>query len=268
MPEETRGTRSGEQILLIDVGNTNTVFGIYCGDLEVATFRLSTAKDRTADEHAALLWPLFGQAGLDPQATAAVVISSVVPPVNSALERLSRQYFKAEPLLVEPSLDIGLPIRYDRPAEVGADRIVNALAARQVYGAPVVVVDFGTATTFDVVNPAGEYVGGIIAPGVSISAEALFARASRLYRVDIKRPPQVVGSNTAEAMQSGIFYGYVGLVDGILRRLKSEIPSLKHVIATGGQAELVADGCECITEIDPLLTIVGLKLIYEQHRTR
>ena len=167
---------------------------------------------------------------------------------------------------MEPGIKTGLPIRYKNPVEVGADRIVNSLAARERYGAPVIVVDFGTATTFDVVNPAGEYAGGIIAPGLAISAEALFSHASRLYQVDIRKPSHLVGEHTAGAMQSGLFYGYIGLVDGILERLLDEIPGVQRVVATGGEAELIASGSKYIDEVDSGLTLVGLKLIYDRNR--
>ncbi len=253
-------------LVLVDVGNTNTVFGVYRGDELIESFRLSTDTERTADEYGSLLLPLFGRSGIDPTEAEAVVISSVVPPLHLTLDMLARRYFGKKPLFIEPGVRTGMPIRYDNPAEVGADRIVNAVAARERFGAPVVVVDFGTATTFDVVNAAGEYVGGIIAPGIMISAEALFAHASRLYRVDVKRPSELVGSNTAAAMQAGIYYGYVGLVDGILERLTAELPGLKSVVATGGQADLIASGSKYIREVDPLLTLVGLKLIYQKNR--
>jgi type III pantothenate kinase len=253
-------------LVLVDVGNTNTVFGLYRGDELVRSFRLSTEAEHTADEWAALLLPLFDRAGLDPGDAEAVVISSVVPPLHPTLERLSRSYFQCEPLFIEPGVRTGLPIRYDNPSEVGADRIVNSVAARELYGAPVIVVDFGTATTFDVVNAAGEYAGGIIAPGILVSAEALFARASRLRRVDVKKPPQLVGRDTASAMQSGFYYGYIGLVDGILERLLAEIPEVTNVVATGGQAELIASGSRYIREVNDLITLVGLKLIYERNR--
>lgn len=259
---------ASEMAVLVDVGNTNTVFGICRNDELVHELRLATATGRTADEYAALLLPLFSNASLDPSAAAAVVISSVVPPLNPTLERLARTYFGKEPLFVEPGSATGLPIRYDNPAEIGADRIVNALAARETYKPPVVVVDFGTATTFDVVNAAGEYTGGIIAPGISISAEALFSRASRLYKVDIRKPDRLVGRDTAGAMQAGIYYGYVGLVDGILERLLAELPEGTTVVATGGQADLIASESRYIGCVDPLLTLVGLKLIYERNRRR
>lgn len=256
------------QVILVDAGNTNTVFGILRGGELVESFRLSTERDRTADEYGALLLPLFQRLGLQPEASEGFLVSSVVPPLHPAMERLAAKFFETHPVFIEPGIRTGLPIRYDNPSEVGADRIVNAVAARERYGAPVVVVDFGTATTFDVVNAAGEYTGGIIAPGISISAEALFAQASRLYRIDVKEPPQLVGRNTGGAMQSGIFYGYVGLVDGILRRLHDELPGLETVIATGGQAALIASGSEYIEIVDEELTLVGLKLIYELNRER
>src|SRR6476660_4422396 len=265
MATKTQRTEAG-QLVLVDVGNTNTVFGVYQGEELVDSFRLSTDHERTADEYGALLLPLFTLAGLDRQQSEAVVISSVVPPLHLTLDQMGRKYFGKKPLFIEPGVRTGMPIRYDNPGEVGADRIVNSVAARERYGAPVVVVDFGTATTFDVVNAAGEYAGGIIAPGITISAEALFAHASRLYRVDVRKPPELVGRNTATAMQAGIYYGYIGLVDGILERLLAEIPGVRTVVATGGQADLIASGSKYIREVDPLLTLVGLKLIYEKNR--
>jgi type III pantothenate kinase len=265
MKREKGGTEGGV-LVLVDVGNTNTVFGVYQGDELVESFRFSTDTERTADEYGALLLPLFSLRGIDPVTAEAVVISSVVPPLHLTLDRLARRYFGKKPLFIEPGVRTGMLIRYDNPAEVGADRIVNAVAARERYGSPVIVVDFGTATTFDVVNAAGEYVGGIITPGIGISAEALFAHASRLYRVDVRKPTELVGKNTASAMQAGIYYGYIGLVDGILERLLSEISGVKGIVATGGQAPLIASGSKYIREVDPDLTLTGLKLIYERNR--
>ena len=263
----TRRAGEGDGLLvLVDVGNTNTVFGVWRDGALAEVFRLSTDAERTADEHGAMLLPLFARAGLDPADAEAVVVSSVVPPLHPTLERLSRTYFGREPMFVEPGIKTGLPIRYDNPSEVGADRIVNSLAARELYGAPVVVVDFGTATTFDIVNAAGEYAGGIIAPGITISAEALFARASRLRRVEVRKPAQLVGRDTAGAMESGFYYGYIGLVDGILERLLAELPDVKNVVATGGQAELIASGSRYIREVDDQITLTGLRLIYERNR--
>ncbi|MGE0639193.1 MAG: type III pantothenate kinase [Thermoanaerobaculia bacterium] len=254
-------------LVVVDVGNTNTVFGVYRGDTLVANFRLSTDTERTSDEYSGILLPLFQRAGVDPRQASAVLVSSVVPPLNTALNRLSGDLFGQAPTYVEPGIRTGMPIRYDHPAEVGADRIVNAVAARELYGAPVIVVDFGTATTFDVVNAAGEYTGGIISPGILISAEALFAHASRLYRVDIRKPPELVGRNTAGAMQAGIYFGYIGLVDGILERLLGEIGAECRIVATGGQAELIASGSRYLRHVEPMLTLTGLRLIHERNRS-
>ena len=261
-PRESRP----DPLMLVDVGNTNTIFGIHDGEELVESFRLSTDRERTADEYGALLLPLFELAEVDPTEAEAVVISSVVPTLHPTLELLAARYFRKKPLFIEPGIKTGMPIRYDNPAEVGADRIVNAVAARERYGTPVVVVDFGTATTFDVVNTAGEYVGGIITPGISISAEALFSHASRLYRVDIKKPELLVGKNTAGAMQAGLYYGFIGLVDGILERLLEEMPDTRTVVATGGLAELIASGSQHIREVDQMLTLTGLKIIYDRNR--
>lgn len=257
---------AADLLLAVDVGNTNTVFGLWRGEELVESFRLKTDTERTSDEYGALLLTLLGRRGIAAGAISGVVIASVVPPLQPTLVRLARDYFGRRPLFVEPGVRTGMPIRYDNPAEVGADRIVNALAARELYGAPVVVVDFGTATTFDVVSPKGEYVGGIIAPGILIAAEALFAHASRLYRVDVQPPEKLVGSNTATAMQAGIYFGYVGLVDGILERLFAELPGLESVVATGGQAELIARGSKYIRQVDPLLTLIGLRRVHELNR--
>jgi len=259
-------TGSNRLLVVIDVGNTNTVVGVYRGEDLVDHFRLSTNPERTDDEYGALMLPLLSRHGIEPGEADGVLISSVVPTLSDTLERLSRKFFSCEPVFVAPGIRTGLAIRNENPSEVGADRIVNAVAALELYGAPIVVVDFGTATTFDVLNEAGEYIGGVIAPGIAISAEALFSQASRLYRVDVRRPDRVVGRNTATAMQSGIYFGAIGLVDGLLDRIKAEMPGLEKVIATGGHAALVAEGSLHIDEVNPLLTLVGLKLIDERNR--
>jgi type III pantothenate kinase len=264
---ERSGGAERDLLLVVDAGNTTTVFGLFRGEELLQSFRLSTDTDRTSDEYGALLTTLLERRGLRADQVEAVVISSVVPPLQPTLSRLAREYFGCKPFFVEPGIRTGMPIRYDNPAEVGADRIVNAVAARELYGAPVVVVDFGTATTFDVVNSKGEYVGGIISPGVLISAEALFAHASRLYRVDLQAPERLVGRNTASAMQAGIYYGYVGLVDGILERLREEMPDLVEIVATGGQAELIAGGSRHIRKVEPLLTLLGLRRIHDLNRS-
>ncbi|RMH15819.1 MAG: type III pantothenate kinase [Acidobacteria bacterium] len=257
-----------EQAVLIDAGNTNTALGVYRGDELVGHLRLSTDRRRTADELAASILPLFAHLGLDPAATSAFLVASVVPPLKLSFELLAASYFNAEALFVDAAMvaAAGMPIRYPNPAEIGADRVINAVAARARYGAPVVVVDFGTATNFDVVDGDGAYAGGILAPGLGISAEALFAKASRLYRVDLTRPDELIGTSTASAMQSGIYYGYVGLVDGILKRLIDELPGLETIVATGGLAGLIAGGSSYIREVDPLLTLSGLKLVLDRHR--
>lgn len=258
---------SGQELLIVvDVGNTNTVCGVFRGDELFAHYRLSTNVDRTADEYAALLLPLFERSGVDPAAAEGVMICSVVPPLTPSFRLLAEKYFHRRALFVEPGIRSGLAIRYDNPSEVGADRIVNALAARELYGRPVVVVDFGTATTFDIVNETGDYAGGVIAPGLVISAEALFSHASRLYQVDLKRPDRLVGRNTAGAMQSGLYFGYVGLVDGILERLHAEIAGIQRVVATGGQAGLIAGGSRFVQEVNENLTLVGLRMIHDLNR--
>lgn len=261
------GSRTGTGFLLaVDVGNTNTVFGIYRGEELVDSLRISTRRERTSDEMGALLLALLRHREVDPRAVDAMIVSSVVPPLRPTIERMARRVFDVAPVFIEAGVKTGMPIRSDHPAEVGADRIVNAVGARYLYGAPVVVVDFGTATTFDVVSPKGEYVGGIIAPGIGISAEALFVRASRLFRVDVQAPTRLIGTNTAAAMQSGIYYGYIGLVDGILERLLEEIEGLERIVATGGEARMIADGSRYLEDVDPDLTLTGLRLIHERNR--
>ncbi len=250
-------------LLVVDVGNTNVVLGVYLGDALAGSWRLATARERTADEYGILTRQLLGElaANLD-----GAIVSSVVPPLNSAFAGMIEEHFGIEPLFVEPGVKTGIAIHVDNPQEVGADRIVNCVAAFERYGGPSIIVDFGTATTFDVVTVNAEYVGGVIAPGLNISAEALFARASRLPRVDIRRPPTVIGTNTVVNMQSGLYFGYLGLVDGILARMKNELPPLKKILATGGLATLLARDSEHIEEVHDDLTLEGLKIIYDRIR--
>src|SRR5438094_3349401 len=250
-------------LLVVDVGNTNIVLGVYHDEDLIGSWRLATARERTADEYGILTRQLIGDSA---SSLDGAIVSSVVPPLNSAFAGMIQQHFGIEALFVEPGVKTGIAIHVDNPQEVGADRIVNCVAAFERYGGPSIIVDFGTATTFDVVTANAEYVGGVIAPGLNISAEALFARASRLPRVDIRRPPHVVGTNTVVNMQSGLYFGYLSLVDGILARIKKEVPGIKRVIATGGLASLFVDDSEHIDEIDPELTLKGLKLIYDRNR--
>lgn len=251
-------------LLVVDLGNTNIVLGLFRGEELVSSWRLATARERTADEYGILARQIIGDALDSPLAGA--IVASVVPPLNGAMALMIQKYFDIDPLFVEPGTRTGIAIQVDNPLEVGADRIVNCAAAHHAFGGPTVIVDFGTATTFDVVTADAEYIGGVIAPGLTISAEALFARAARLPRVDVRRPDHVVGTNTVVNMQSGIYFGYLGLVDGILARIRREIPRLRHVVATGGLASLFADESEYIDSIDPELTLKGLKLIYDRNR--
>ena len=250
-------------LLVIDLGNTNIVLGVYRGESLVSSWRLATTRERTADEYGILARQLVGD--LHSKLEGAIV-ASVVPPLNGAMTFMVQKYFGVEPLFVEPGVKTGIAIHVDNPLEVGADRIVNCAAAHHQYGGPTVIVDFGTATTFDVVDENAAFIGGVIAPGLNISAEALFARAARLPRVDVRRPDRVIGTNTVVNMQSGIYFGYLGLVDGILARIKSEVPHLKRVVATGGLASLFEEESEHIDEVDSELTLKGLKIIYDRNR--
>ena len=258
-------------LLTLDVGNTNTVIGLYQlapdqpAEL-VAHWRVTTQRTQTADEYGVLILSLFGMQKIDAAEVTSVIISSVVPPLDPTLRRVSERYFKLKPLFVEPGVKTGMPLLIDNPAELGADRVANGVAAFDRYGGPCVVVDFGTATTFDVISAKGEYCGGVIAPGLGISADALFSRAARLARVDIRKPPQVIGTNTRVNLQSGLFYGYIGLVDGIIERIIEELGASPKVVATGGLAKLIAEGSRFITEIDHMLTLDGLRIIYERNR--
>jgi type III pantothenate kinase len=253
-------------LLVIDVGNTNTVLGIYDGERLAAYWRLTTERQRTIDEYGIQFRNLLALAGYDSAAISAVAISSVVPPLNYTLEKVSQLYLKQTPMFVDHASDMGMTILYSPVSDVGADRIVNSVAAIERYGAPCIIVDFGTATTFDAVTAAREYIGGVITPGVIISAEALFQRASRLSRVEIRRPEQIIGQTTINSVQSGLYYGYIGMVDGILKRMIAELGNHPRIIATGGLARLIGRGSEYIEEIDDHLTLEGLRLIYERNR--
>ena len=255
---------AGRPLLAVDVGNTNTVLGLYENGALTRHWRLTTRREATADE---IVLSVQGLLGPRPEAgTPDVIVASVVPSLGFPMRQAFRQLFGAEPLFVEPGVKTGMPILYDVPQEVGADRIVNAVAAYARLGGPCIVVDFGTATTFDVVTARGEYAGGVIVPGIAISAEALFEKAARLWRVEIRRPDKVIGKTTAASIQSGLYFGYLSLVDGVIDRIARELDQKPRVIATGGLAELFGSGSERIEEVDPLLTLTGLLLIHERNR--
>jgi type III pantothenate kinase len=253
-------------LLTIDVGNTNTVLGLHEGTEIRAHWRLTTRREQTADEYGILVRNLFEAQGVAPGQIMGVALASVVPPLTSVLVALSRQYLGHEPLVVEPGVRTGMPILYEPPGDVGADRIVNGVAAFAAYGGPVIVVDFGTATTFDVVTKKGEYLGGVICTGVGVSAEALFQRAARLPRVDIRNPGKVIGRSTVGSMQAGLYFGYASMVEGIITRIRAELGEPARVVATGGLAETLAADIPSIEAVDPVLTLTGLRLIWERNR--
>jgi type III pantothenate kinase len=253
-------------LLAVDAGNTHTAFGLFDDTVLRADWRIATRKEITADELGVLLRALFVKAEIDPERVDGMIVASVVPDLNDALRITGRRYFECDPLFVGPGLKTGMPILYENPHEVGADRIVNAVAAQERFGAPVIVLDFGTATTFDVVGPEGEYLGGVIAPGLGASAEALFEKAARLHRVSIRRPSRVIGRYTEQSLQSGLFHGYTALVLGLIERIREELGLRAPVVATGGLAPVFEPELEVLEAVDVGLTLEGLRLIWQKNR--
>jgi type III pantothenate kinase len=271
MIETEDGDERKTMLLALDVGNTNTKLGLYRLDGKqpelAANWRLTTHRAQTVDEYGILFINLFSLNGMDASQVTHIIISSVVPPLDSTLRQVCESYFHIEPLFVEPGIKTGMPILVDNPTEMGADRLADSIAAYERYGGPCIVVDFGTATKFEVISERGEYLGGAIAPGLGLSAEALFSRAAKLSRVDIKRPAKVIGTTTVGHLQTGLYYGYIGLVDGILDRIFAELGYQPRIIASGGLASMIASDSRYITEIDDMLTLDGLRILFERNRT-
>jgi len=258
--------RRKAMLLVIDVGNTNIVLGVYDGKKLLDHWRVSTNRLRTTDEYGVLFRNLFIMNGVDASKIDAIIISSVVPPVMPTLERMCQRYFGMVPLVIGPGVKTGMDIKYDNPREVGADRIVNAVAAYTKYGGPVIVIDFGTATTFCAISASGDYLGGSIAPGIGISTEALVQRTAKLPRIEVRSTDKVICRNTVQSMQAGVYYGFVGQVDGIVSRMKQELGSNAKVVATGGLAVIIAPAAKSIDLVEPMLTLEGLRIIYERNR--
>jgi type III pantothenate kinase len=252
-------------LLAVDVGNTQTVLGLYDAERLAEHWRVATEAERTGDELGVVVGQLLELRDRGFEDISGVCLSSTVPPLVRAYEEFARDYARAPLLVLGPGAKTGIPIVYDDPREVGPDRIANAVAARERYGAPCIVVDFGTSTNFDIVSAAGEYVGGVLAPGIEVSMEALFARAARLVQVDFSAPPSVIGKTTVAGLQSGMVYGFAGQVDGIVKRVRAEIGATAPVVATGGLAELIAPHAETIDTVDPLLTLEGLRLVWDRN---
>ncbi|MGE5598557.1 MAG: type III pantothenate kinase [Bacteroidota bacterium] len=252
-------------ILALNINNTHTLLGVFAGDRLLADWRVSTDRARTADEYGLLARNLFREAGLSPQEVEGIALASVVPPVTSVFVQMCRKYFQCDPIQVGPGVKTGLSIKYENPREVGADRVVNAVAAIRIYGPPLILVDLGTATTFCAIGPQGDYLGGAIAPGLGIAAEALYTRTAKLPRIELVRPKAAIGRNTVSSMQSGIIFGYAALVDGLVRRFAAEMGCQPKVVATGGLAHMMSDA-ETIDVVDPLLTLHGLRFIYEMNQ--
>jgi type III pantothenate kinase len=253
-------------IFVLDVGNTNTVLGVYDEDILKYHWRIETNRHKTEDEYGMVIKSLLQHESLSFDQFDGIIISSVVPPIMFALERMCKKYFGIKPLIVGPGIKTGLNIKYENPREVGADRIVNAVAGIQEYGSPLIIVDFGTATTYCYINEDKQYMGGAIAPGINISTEALYSKAAKLPRIEISRPEDIIGKNTVSAMQAGILYGYVGQVEGIVNRIKAQSNLEPTVIATGGLATLIANESTVIDVVEPFLTLKGLQLIYKRNR--